>query len=164
MAITRKQVQEASERLASEAWIKREIPGELDRVREIRHLVEEQLKDDTYSTAGRHRDQVGRAVTGRVLHRQMEHDRGDEMDLSRSLWPARTPDQRALEAAMRPFLDGLPGEQKMLVDWHFGGQLTQHEIAELIPQSQPTIHRRIKEAVMSLKEVLTAAFLDEENA
>jgi len=162
--ITRKMVQEAADQLASDAWGRREIPGELERTREIRLLADQQLKDDVLSTAGRHRDQIGRAQTGRVLHRQMEHDRGDEMDLSRSLWPARTPDQLALEAAMMPFLDGLPGEQKMMVEWHFGPQMmTQHEIAEKLPLSQPTIHRRIKDALSNLKQVLTVAFLDEEN-
>lgn len=164
--VTRRDVQLAAERLASEAWERREVPGELERFEEIRELARQQLLEDTFSTAGQ-RDRIGKAATGWIGHYDRWGRRGDDEDTPWSerdhlpIWPERTHEQLALEAGMQPFLDALVADDRVLIRLAFDGGLSQREIATQLGQSQSTVHRRMAAVLDQLRAALTRTFLGE---
>ena len=157
--ITKRDVQEAAEQLASEAWERREVPGELERSEEIQQLTRQQLHEDTYSTAGQ-RDRVGAAATGWIGHHDLS-GHGDEPGGHRPVWPERTHDQLELESGMQPFLDALSADDRVLIRLVYDGGYSQREVAQQLGQSQPTVSRRLNAVHDQLRAALARAFLPE---
>lgn len=124
------------------------------RIEEIRKLAIQQLADDSYSTSGRHRDRIGSALHGRVLHA--------DPDDGTPLWPALTPDQLALEAGFDTLLSRLTGEQRVLLRMRYASLMVLREIASLLQVSQTMIQKRLDQVHAELREALLTAFVRKE--
>lgn len=144
----REGVREAADLLASEGWERREEPGELARVEEIRRLVTDQLADDRYDVlAERH----GRS--DRVAHYDAQPE---YIDNGVGLWPATSPDQRALQASIEPIMDAyLTGEQRVVVRWRYSLQYSEQQIAEMLGISRRSVRGRLE----TIHNVMRAALL-----
>lgn len=154
MLPTNEGVRLAASRLKSEAWLNRDSdPGGLQRADEIFRLVEDQLRDDTYTVSGNHRDRIGDARTGWVMHYDTTPEDGS------LLWPSRTEPQIALEIGLQPFLDQLPGDERALVRWRYYQRLTIREIANMTSGGHTaTVQRRLKGLHVRLRDALLAAY------
>jgi DNA-directed RNA polymerase specialized sigma24 family protein len=147
MTTNRERVLEAAHQHVADAWSRRDEEGVIEAANEVFSLTLTQLNDDVFTTAGNQRDRIGRPYVG--------HAEGSMMDAEefRDFWPARSDDQLDLQAGFEPYLDKLEGEIRLVVR-EFAAGYTQHEIAERLGLSQPTIHRRWKAGVKQLQAML----------
>jgi RNA polymerase sigma factor (sigma-70 family) len=146
-------VRDSSNKLVSDAWLLREQEGEIARAAEIRKLAIDQLTDDTYRSEGQ---KLGRP---RVL--TLEWDGPDDRQELDGLWPQRSDEQLAIQIAMESFINGLDGEERVVVRELSNG-FTQRETAERLGLSQPTVHRRMQRALDKLSAALLERYAPEE--
>ncbi len=131
-------------------WQQFSEPDERERLMEIRGLALEQVEDDRGQHGRGKRDKVGRAFVDTYEWI------GEQSDL---LYPARTPDQFALEEGLQPLLESaLTGEQRVLVRWRYGAMYTERQIAGLLNVTQPAVHYRLETIHRRLRDVLLSAF------
>lgn len=166
MTITREQVQQAADDLASYGWVHRDEPGELERVAEIRELVEKQLKDSRHTVV-----REGDGHRGRTL----SFDRWISSGNEENFWsfPPLTDDQLSLEYGLQPILkDGMTIEDLDLIRWVHAAGLTERQIVEVLPKermkhrgqlllkapSQKTVNRRIKAVHAKVLGLLASTF------
>lgn len=109
--------------------------AERRRILEIRELAQQQLSEDVYHTAGKHRDRVGR----QYVENKQEWEDGNDM------WPERSEVQRALQRGLDPVLDQLTANQRVLFRLHYGAGMTEREVAKQLNKSQQYIHGQLKE-------------------
>lgn len=114
---------------------------------EIQVLARQQVEDDTDKAA---RGQVGRSKVESFAW---------ALEQSDLLYPARTPDQYALEEGLQPLLDSaLTGEQRVLVRWRYAAMYTERQIATLSDITHQAVHQRLTVVHGRLREVLLTAF------
>jgi len=139
----------ALDRLASESWVNREAdPEAIRRYHEIRSLTIAQLRDDTSTTTKSGRDRIGREWVGHFSDEWFAVEK-----------PFLSPAQLALEEGMRPFVEALPGEDRVLVWLRYDRQRTLREIAnEDLHVDHKTVHRRLVALHAVLRDAITRAF------
>ncbi len=135
----KRSVQEAADRVASEAWADRDVPGELERADAVRRLVREQVADDVFNTgAAGQRDRVGTRYVG-------HHDKGGDLENFSPMFPPRTEEDKALEVEMESVMqENLDGEERVILNLAYDNAYTERMLALMYSTSQPTMHRRIK--------------------
>jgi predicted flap endonuclease-1-like 5' DNA nuclease len=122
-------------------------PDDRERLMEVRALTIRQLEDDSDTQK---RDQVGRAKVESFAW---------ALEQSDLLYPARTPDQFALEEGLQPLLESaLTGEQRVLVRWRYAAMYTHRQIAALSNTSHQAVDQRLNTVHRRLREMLLAAF------
>jgi RNA polymerase sigma factor (sigma-70 family) len=125
--------------------------AERSRLNEIRELAQQQLLDDVYNTAGRHRGRVG----GKWV--DTRHDFDDEHEIH-ELWPDRDDDQIALQSGLDVVLEQLTAEQRVLVRMRYGAGMTEYEIAAHIGITRRSVQARLERIHASVRRVLGTMF------
>lgn len=125
-------------------------PEERERLTEIRMLAKEQVEDD--------RGQRGRGTRMRIgrVHVEQFDWVGEQSNI---MYPARTPDQFALEEGLQPLLEAaLTNEQLMLLRWRYAAMYTEREMAQFLNTTQPAVSQRLKTIHRRIRDVLMSAF------
>ena len=151
--VWKREVKQAALQLASDAWLRRGIPGVLEAAAEVRELTLLQVADD--------RPDVSLSRVGRewITHSQTQEWSGSYERGSSELWQAYSEDQLALQAAMRAILDiTLAPEERVLVRLIYDAQMTTRQVGHQLNISHVAVQKRLKKVYEKMRHALVLAY------
>ena len=155
--VWKREVKRAALQLASDAWLRRDIPGVLEAAAEVRELALLQIADDRPEVV--QRDRVGAVRTGWVVHSQTQEWSDSYQRNSSELWRAYSDDQLALQVALTAILDiTLSPEERVLIRLTYDAGMSLREVAYQLNQSHMTVKRRLQAIYEKMRHALVIAY------